>query len=289
MTPQECTELSITGSNIPEALAQLQHQLPSLYADALSTVNDGAITNAMQHYAAFTAYAHSNAAPNASSQTADMLLSNLANIRNLHTVTATAASIDISAGVSAQPSRSVSNTGAQQTGTEEDLQKQSDPVDIDWDVIADSSEPSANSASMTEAAVGVDWDIGIQTSDAAADQVQPQTDAQATDIDWDIDMTDSAQEQTDSALPAEVEDSEGTDAGAQQQRWPESVVRLSQDSTCRASLLDDLYELDAFLQQQAQELSSGDMLMPTAAVVAAYPLRLVGYPEVPVHQGLLSF
>lgn len=40
--------------------------------------------------------------------------------------------------------------------------------------------------------------------------------------------------------------------------WPKSVVRLTEDYSCRTALLDDLHELSAFLSQQIQEVNSGE-------------------------------
>lgn len=44
------------------------------------------------------------------------------------------------------------------------------------------------------------------------------------------------------------------------QAWPESVVRLSDDSSFRTAFIDDLHELNAFLLQQIQELTSGEVV-----------------------------
>lgn len=44
------------------------------------------------------------------------------------------------------------------------------------------------------------------------------------------------------------------------QAWPESVERLSDDSSFRTAFIDDLHELKAFLLQQIQELTSGELV-----------------------------
>lgn len=262
---QECTELGIKGSNIAQELAQLQHQLPAIYAEALTTINDAAITNAMQHYATFTAYAHSSTASEAAPLTPAELLPKLDDIRKLQSATASASDVAAQFNEEVVPEATGRSTG------EEDSQMQStDGIDIDWDV-AGGAEPSANSAADANTAVDIDWDFDIQPNEAATEQAQPDTDAQGTDsradtdaqgtdIDWDIDMTESAQEQDDNASPVldSTQEARGG-ASAQKQRWPESAVQLSQDSACRTSLLNDLYELKSFLLQQEQELGSGEM------------------------------
>ena len=289
---QECSQLGITGSNIAQELAQLQHQLPSMYAEALETVNDAAITHAMQHYATFTAYAHSSAASNDEPLTASWLLPNLESIRKLHMTTASATASQLHEGLG--------STDRRQASTEGGLHKQSEgPVDIDWDVTAEAepsadaesgaaAESSAESASDANAAVDIDWDVVIQPNEAAAEQSQPETDAQGTDIDWDIDMTETAQENSGGATlsgvpPVDNGGNEGTDGSIKQQQWPESAVQLSQDSNSRTSLLDDLYELKSFLLQQTQELSSGELpLVPSLY----YPARVLSFAK-GVLQGLI--
>ena len=261
---QECTKLGIEGSNIAQELAQLQHQLPGIYTEALGTINDAAITNAMQHYATFTAYAHNRTASDAAPPAPAELLPKLDDIRKLQSATAEASDLATQSNEEVVPEATGHSTGV------EDSQKQSaDGIDIDWDVVG-GAEPSANSAADANTAVVIDWDFDIQPNEAATEQAQPDTDAQGTDsradtdtqgtdIDWDIDMTESAQEQDDNASPAlnNVQEAKGG-ASAQKQRWPESAVQLSQESACRTSLLDDLYELKSFLLQQEQELGSGE-------------------------------
>lgn len=252
-------------------MAQLQQQLPGIYADALTAVNDAAITDAMQHYATFTAYAHSSAAKEASSATAAMLLPHLENIRKLNTVRATASDTD----TSAQPDQGISDRLEQQPGAA-DVQARAtkDSVDIDWDILA-APEADAALATDTAPATGaeatgeVDWDIEIEADAPVTEATQPDADVQGTDINWDIDMTEHADGMsTAESSPVGIE---GTGASLQTQQWPESAVRMSNDSACRTSVLDDLHELDSYLHQRAQELSSGSH----AQLGAAAPSPLV--------------
>ena len=254
---QECNELGVKGNNIAQELAQLQHQLPGIYAEALTTINDDAITGAMQHYAAFTAYAHASIASDAPQANAEQLLPNLNNIRKLHTAAAS--------DFGTQAMEGFSSTDAHQTSSGEEAQEQSaDLVEIDWDVVA-STETGAEAPADSSTGVDIDWDVAVELSEPNAEQAQPDTDAQGTDIDWDIDMTETAQEQIGSASGQDISpmDSDGNadqSVSGQNHQWPASAVQLSQDSACRTSLLDDLYELKSFLLQQSHELSSGELL-----------------------------
>ena len=94
---------------------------------------------------------------------------------------------------------------------------------------------------------------------AGADAASPSEDA---DISWDIDITEAAEEAENANLDTDASQSapSGTQAesDAHGQAWPESVLRLSEDSSFRTAFLDDLYELSSFLLQQIQELKSGE-------------------------------
>lgn len=112
----------------------------------------------------------------------------------------------------------------------------------------------------------------MQNCPAVAEADAPSPAAEGVDISWDIDITEAA-EQTQGA------DSEGSSAQAgpselvngatdQQGAWPESVVRLTKDTSCRIALLDDLHELNAFLLQQMQELAAGEASQNRVAAFA---------------------
>lgn len=94
---------------------------------------------------------------------------------------------------------------------------------------------------------------------AGADAASPSEDA---DISWDIDITEAAEEAETVNLDTDASQSAPSglqaESGAHGQAWPESVLRLSEDSSFRTAFLDDLYELSSFLLQQIQELKSGE-------------------------------
>ena len=97
---------------------------------------------------------------------------------------------------------------------------------------------------------------------AEADASSPA--AEGIDISWDIDITETAEqthgEETDGGEGQAGSSELLSGSIGQQATWPESVVRLTQDTSCRTALLDDLHELSAFLSQQMQEVSSGEGL-----------------------------
>ncbi|KAL3159873.1 hypothetical protein ABBQ38_010272 [Trebouxia sp. C0009 RCD-2024] len=254
----KCSELGIKGRNIPRELAQLQQQLPGLFQDALADINSPAIASAMDHYAAVTAYAHSPAPDAAApdpSQTPPTDLKQL--LPHLQAIR--------------------SNNHLQQLGTnpsdtanrteDEAVSVQGDSQEIQWDVTGDESPRSQESADAANAGgAAIDWDVTIDPGADTTEAEASSPPAEAVDISWDIDITEAA-EQT-QGLNSEGGSGQGSGQGfgppellngnaEQEGIWPESVVRLTKDTSCRTALLDDLHELNAFLLQQMQEMASG--------------------------------
>lgn len=153
---QECSELGIKGRNIPGELAQLQQQLPGLFQDALADINSPAITSAMDHYAAVTAYAHSPppdaAAPDPRQDPPadpNQLLPHLQAIRSgIH---------------SQQLAINPSDTANSTEGDAESVQGGSQ--EIQWDVTGEAGDESPAAQESTDAANGggadIDWDVAI--------------------------------------------------------------------------------------------------------------------------------
>ena len=157
---QECSELGIKGKNIPRELAQLQQQLPGLFHEALSDINSPIVTSAMDHYAAFTAYAHSTGS-NAAASDASSLLVHLHAIRSSHH--------------SQQPVHSPAD-GATSTGLvpheinsnhDKAGSEKGDNGEIQWDVAeaADESwaiQEPAGTGKDVEGSGDIDWDFAIE-------------------------------------------------------------------------------------------------------------------------------
>jgi len=97
---------------------------------------------------------------------------------------------------------------------------------------------------------------------AGADAASPSEDSEDAEISWDIDITEAAEEAENVSLDTDASQSAPlgmqAESNAHEHAWPESVLRLSEDSSFRTAFLDDLYELSSFLLQQIQELKSGE-------------------------------
>ena len=95
---------------------------------------------------------------------------------------------------------------------------------------------------------------------SGATSLSPSEDAA---ISWDIDITEAAEGTDNPSLGAQMGHSQSAVStlqnGGKAQIWPQSVLRLSEDTGCRTAFLDDLYELNSFLLQQIHELTAGEL------------------------------
>ena len=158
-------------------LVQLQQQLPGLFQAALATLSSPVITAAVDHYAAFTAYAHSGTADAAALQPSSML-PQLHAVKDSHlaqdTSSDTVQDIDVNDVSTAEAS------GRDQAAAVDEGDGQGE---IQWDIVDEHGEVSA--AQQPEglgdhdsgAAVGadIDWDaVPEATSELApASQGEP--------------------------------------------------------------------------------------------------------------------
>ena len=170
---QECSELGIEGKDIPRELTQLLQQLPGLYQEALSDINDPDITSAMHHYAAVTAYAHSPAPdsaadpsapqqqtpanPGGPQQQTPMDSSHL--LPHLHSIRSSSDLQQLGNGTS-QAANSMEDKAAAETGGNQEIQ---------WDITEEAgNQLSASSHGPADVAAGgegggnIDWDVAIE-------------------------------------------------------------------------------------------------------------------------------
>lgn len=167
---QECAAVGIEGKNLAKELVHLQQQLPGLFQDALSDLDSPVITAAIDHYAAFTAYAHSATADAAAPEPSSLL-------PELHAVKVAHHAYDASSN---QPQTA---NGAE-TGSAEVLQHDeaasvhSDEGNIQWDMIdaADTASVSQMHEDVgTVEAAGIDWDVVLEPSSS-----EPPTDSRGS-------------------------------------------------------------------------------------------------------------
>lgn len=263
---QECAELGIRGKNIAKELQTLQHQLPGLFQNAVADLNSPAITAAVDHYASFTAFAHSAATDTAETSQQDML-PHLHAVKDGHNqqqvphdaaqpAPATAAT-DVNGKVR-HGSESVAGNG---------IANEEDDGEIQWDITDVEESFDTARGNNDGAGMDIDWDVVPETSPSDVTpanegaRTKPSVPSEDEEISWDIDITEAAEgqqqdaKQNDSSHIAAADQQDANET--QPQSWPQSVLRLSQDGSFRTAVLDDLHELQSFLLQQLHELSSG--------------------------------
>ena len=256
-----------TTAGLKKALLGLTRDLPQLMGTAVDAAKTESIGNAAKYYAAFTK-SILPPSPSSSSPQADVddLLTVLAEVRE---------GLTLPPDASLFPVESV-------TPTNEGGQS------IDWGAAAaDGDDDALVEIDIDTSGVDsmMDWDVsGIVVEDLYDDiDIVGDDGVGATDaveISWDIDVVvsgaDEGEEDGEERAAAENEDFEGNDLTTETEPSPPSAVdalrsaspeisRLVIDSEYRAKLLDNLFELRAFLMQRVNELTIDNRTLMAAA------------------------
>eukprot|EP01025_Chloroclados_australasicus_P030405 TRINITY_DN3051_c0_g1_i11.p1 TRINITY_DN3051_c0_g1~~TRINITY_DN3051_c0_g1_i11.p1 ORF type:complete len:441 (-),score=74.36 TRINITY_DN3051_c0_g1_i11:335-1657(-) len=147
---------------------------------------------------------------------------------------------------------------------------------ISWDV--DITATAEQTESQQDAGVGISWDVEVPTEDlqqigegeGGGDggsiswdievPIETQGGGEAGDsgIDWGIDVQDVSyeQEKQRALLESNQQRASQQQDDAQFLQWSPTIQRVVEDGDYRNKLLDDLYELKAFITQRRTEMSS---------------------------------
>ena len=166
---QECAELGIKGKNIAKELQNLQQQLPGLFSTALADLNSPDITAAVDHYASFTAFAHSAATDTADASQQDML-PHLHAVKDGHNqqqgfddAAQPAAAAVGRAGETGGNIRHDSESVAWNGNADED-----DDGEIQWDITDIAEDSGLAQNADDEGGVDMDWDVVPEASPSDA-------------------------------------------------------------------------------------------------------------------------
>ena len=167
---QECAELGINGNNIAKELQNLQHQLPGLFQTALADLDSPIITAAVDHYASFTAFAHSAATDTADVSQQDMLphLHAVKDSHNQQQVPNDAAQSPAAAAVGHGDGiggsiRHDSDAAAGNGNPDEE-----DDGEIQWDITGVEEGSDTAQGADDGAGIDIDWDVVPEASPAEA-------------------------------------------------------------------------------------------------------------------------
>jgi hypothetical protein len=269
---KECAALGVPeqaarqgGTALQAAVASLSHELPSLLDSTVDIIKAPAIRDAMQYYADFTAAATPT--------------SSLVSLPTL---------ADVHEGQTSPPATPLRQDDIRENGSK------NKEVVIQWD---DAMEPAhevekqpstsegirwnVDSAAPPAPATGISWDVQDSELELAAsghvEEEEGVGDGQGVifagtaDISWDIDIDVSATGEDGGAVdvvpgardgaPANRSVVSGAESMVTGETTPEASVearRIAADAAYRARLLDDMYELRAFLVQRCNELGKGE-------------------------------
>ena len=157
-------------------LVQLQQQLPGLFQAALATLSSPVIAAAVDHYAAFTAYAHPGNADAAALEPSSML-PQLHAVKDSHLAQDT--SSDTVQDIDINKVSTVEASGIDEAAAVDD-ENGNGGGDIQWDIADESSnlspapQPDDLGDHDSGAAVGadIDWDVVVEATSEPASASQ---------------------------------------------------------------------------------------------------------------------
>ncbi|KAK9664590.1 hypothetical protein RND81_14G053800 [Saponaria officinalis] len=287
---EACQELGLTGNNVRrELLESASKTLPGTFNKIMDVISGDSVSQAIEYYSTFVKDIHTE-----KDKTSNTVVPNLRNIID------NPPSLNVSEGFDLSESTNVVFDPNEQADTIE-----SAADGIDWDITMDSAQ--------------IDWDIGTveETDDAtngfgqyemvnASDLLEDSpanekelveqavvsndslADVEVSEISWDVSVESPQLDIKDDSGPCnELEaQASGLSASTEMQEVSNGRSPLL-ETEYRNNILDDLFELKAFLNQRLSELENEETLSLQHQVQALAPFVLQQYSSDAI-QNMLS-
>ncbi|ESQ40612.1 hypothetical protein EUTSA_v10013160mg [Eutrema salsugineum] len=260
-----CRELGLQGNNVRRELLETANSLPSTFAKILEVINSDSVSGAMEYYSAYVNDVHTE-----KDKPARIVLQNLKDIREKPPSLSVLGASEALDADTIHPSENANGTDAAAGSIDWDITL--DTAEIDWDVSMVEEVDSGNDLGSYEIVNASD--IPENSPFKVEESQGPEVDV--SEISWDVSVeTPQVEEIGDSALvesglenQTQLKDSTTQVLGSGEER--------SQllETEYRNKILDDLYEVKAFLNQRLIELRNDDTLSLQHHVQAVAPLVL---------------